>query len=101
MIRALLTIDDVASRNTPAIVDALAERGIRAIPYAWWRENGLDGDIDTFWTFDFAEYNIRPGSGFTLEDMWRRIDDRSPERGAAILEDGGRHIILLHAHDET
>ena len=28
---AILTIDDVASRNTPAIVDYLAEKGIRAI----------------------------------------------------------------------
>ncbi len=71
------------------------------IPYSWWREQGLDADIDTFWTFDFAEYNIRPGSSFTLEDVFRRIDDRRPEAGAAILQDGGRHILLLHAHDET
>ncbi|WP_035777154.1 polysaccharide deacetylase family protein [Butyrivibrio sp. AE3004] len=44
------------------------------IPYSWWKENGLDKDIDTFWTYDFAEYNIRPDS---------------------------YHILLLHSHDET
>ena len=31
MIQALLTIDDVSSRNTPAIVDYLNDVGIRAI----------------------------------------------------------------------
>ena len=24
----------------------------RAISYPWWKEEGLDRDIDTFWTFD-------------------------------------------------
>ena len=31
---ALLTIDDIASKNTPAIVDYLNEKGIRAIMFA-------------------------------------------------------------------
>ena len=34
------------------------------IPYAFWKEQGLDRNIDTLWTFDFAEYRIRPDSGF-------------------------------------
>ncbi len=71
------------------------------IPYAWWHENGLDQDIDTLWTFDFAEYNIRPGSGFTLTDVWNRIRDMDPRSGGALLAPEGRHILLLHAHDET
>lgn len=71
------------------------------IPYAWWKENGLDRDIDTLWTFDFGEYNIRPGSGFTADDVLKRIYDPDPVSGAAMLADGGRHIILIHAHDET
>ena len=73
----------------------------RAITYPWWKEMGLDKDIDTFWTFDFAEYNIRPGKDFTIDDVWKRVNDPAPASGSAILEDGGRHIILLHAHDET
>ena len=34
MIQAVLTIDDIASRNTPAIVDYLREKGIRAVMFA-------------------------------------------------------------------
>ena len=69
--------------------------------YPWWSERGLDKDIDTFWSFDFAEYNIRPGSGFGLEDVMKRIHDSDPEDGAVLLRDNSSHILLLHAHDET
>ena len=69
--------------------------------YPWWSERGLDKDIDTFWTFDFAEYCIRPGSGFGLEDVMKRIHDKEPEDGAVLLKDNSSHILLLHAHDET
>lgn len=69
--------------------------------YPFWKENGLDKDIDTFWTFDFAEYMIRPGSGFTLDDVMKRIYDPDPENGAPLLNDGSSHLLLLHAHDET
>lgn len=71
------------------------------IPYAWWKEYGLDKNVDTLWTFDFAEYQIRPDSGFTVDDVWARINDKSPKTGAALLADPGSHILLLHAHDET
>ena len=71
------------------------------LQYPWWKERGLDKDIDTFWTFDFMEYCIRPGSGFTLENVMGRIYDTSPEDGAALLNDGSSHILLTHAHDET
>ncbi|MCR5531626.1 MAG: polysaccharide deacetylase family protein [Lachnospiraceae bacterium] len=71
------------------------------IPYPYWKEVGLDKDIDTFWTFDFAEYNIRPNSGFTVENVWNRIYGKEPGVGVKLLEDGGYHFLLLHAHDET
>ncbi len=71
------------------------------IPYPWWKTQGLDQDIDTYWTFDFEEYNIRPGSGFTSEDCWKKIEDPAPSYGAPLLEDGAYHLLLLHAHDET
>ena len=35
MIKALLTIDDIASKNTPEIVDYLVEKGIKVIMFAW------------------------------------------------------------------
>lgn len=71
------------------------------LDYAWWKEQGLDKDIDTFWTFDFAEYNIRPGSGFGLDDVMKRIYDTDPKDGAQLLKENSNHILLLHAHDET
>ena len=71
------------------------------IDYPWWKEMGLDKDIDTFWTFDFAEYNIRPDSGFTIDDVMKRIYDQEPQDGAVLFKDGSSHILLLHAHDIT
>ena len=73
----------------------------RKIPYPWLKENGLDKDIDTLWTFDFAEYQIRPGSGFTMDDVFKRIHDDDPPSGGVLLEDGSHHIILMHDHKET
>ena len=35
MIKALLTIDDISSKNTPQIVDYLVEKGITALMFAW------------------------------------------------------------------
>ena len=97
---------DKGGKNKEALQKYLTENGFNKvkdtqIPYKWWQDNGLNKDIDTFWTFDFAEYNIRPDSGFTKDDVWRKIHDPNPSTGAALLADGGRHIILLHAHDET
>ena len=203
MIKALLTIDDIASKNTPAIVDYLVEKGIRTIMFAWgenvekypeeaeyalkkgmivgnhsyshpffsklsfeecvseiekcetvlndlyrrcgierkyrpfrfpygdrggdngellqkyfkehgfhkvddtkisfpsWKDSGLDVEIGTMWTFDFAEYNIRKGSDFTEEDVMKRIHYIDPENHEGLLVEGSHHILLLHAHDET
>lgn len=97
---------DKGGENKDAFQNYLAEKGFdklddRRIAYPWWKEQKLDRDIDTLWTFDLAEYNIRPGSGFTADDVMKRIDDPSPGIGAPMLADGGEHIILLHAHDET
>ncbi|WP_022778141.1 polysaccharide deacetylase family protein [Butyrivibrio sp. AE3009] len=84
----------------------LAEHGFhkvddRDITYPWWKESGLDKDIDTLWTFDFAEYNIRQGSGFTIDNVYGRMTDQNPASGAVLFAPGGNHILLIHAHDET
>ena len=97
---------DKGRRNKDALQSFLREKGFSKvndtrIPYPWWRENGLDRDIDTLWTFDFTEYNIRPNSGYTIEDVWKRVRNTNPENGAALYAPEGRHILLLHAHDET
>lgn len=73
----------------------------RHIPYAWWREHGMDKDIDTFWTFDFEEYRIQYDPDFTKESIWAKVKEKNPERGAALFGENQRHIVLMHAHDET
>ncbi len=97
---------DKGGDNKDSLQKYLREKGFhkvddRHISYSWWKENGLDRDIDTFWTFDFGEYNIRPDSGFTRESVWERMHDPEPKSGAALFGENNRHILLLHAHDET
>ena len=73
----------------------------RHISYAWWREHGMDKDIDTFWTFDFEEYRIQNDPDFTQKSIWDKVHDANPIRGAALFGENQRHIVLMHAHDET
>ena len=58
---------DKGGANKEALQKYLKEKGFHKVDdtgldYPWWKEFGLDKDIDTFWTFDFEEYVIRPGS---------------------------------------
>ena len=94
---------DKGGENREALQKYLRENGFHKvddthITYSWWRGNT---DIDTFWTFDFAEYNIRQGSDFTKDSVWKRMHDTNPKEGAVLFAENNRHIILLHAHDET
>ena len=97
---------DKGGSNKDALQEYLRKNGFDKVcdtqlEYEWWKAYGLDKDIDTFWTFDFAEYQIRKDSGFTKEDVFKRIEDPAPENGAALLADGSNHMLLIHAHDET
>ena len=53
MIRAVLTIDDIASKNTPAIVDYLCEKGIKPLMFAWGEK------VEEY--FDNAVYVLKKG----------------------------------------
>ena len=97
---------DKGGANKEALQNYLKEKGFHKvddtdITYPWWKENGLGTDTDTFWTFDFGEYMIRPGSDFTKESVWERMHDKNPQSGAVLFAENNHHIILLHAHDET
>ena len=97
---------DQGGENRQALQKYLKDSGFdkvkdTQIAYPWWREQGHDRALDTFWTFDFMEYRIRPGSGFTLEDVLKRVEDQQPQYGAPLLNEGASHIILMHAHDKT
>ncbi len=97
---------DKGGSNKDALQKYLRDKGFhkvddRHITYDWWKENNLNTDIDTFWTFDFEEYVIRPDSGYTKEFVWQKMHDKNPKSGAVLFAENNRHIILLHAHDET
>lgn len=97
---------DKGGANAPMLQQYLREQGFhklddRHIPYAWWKKNGLDKAIDTFWTFDFAEYRMHSEPDFTKESIWARMHDPAPQSGAALFREGHRHILLLHDHEES
>lgn len=71
------------------------------IAYHWWRRENLNKDIDTFWTFDFEEYRMYQNAGFTKESVWEKMHDASPKSGEVLFRENNRHILLMHAHDET
>ena len=94
------------AENKTALQQYLAQRRFdkvddRHIPYAWWREHGMDKDIDTFWSFDFEEYRIQYDLDCTKESVWEKVNDKNPARGAALFGENQRHIVLMHAFDET
>ena len=97
---------DKGGANKDALQKYLKDNGFNKVDdtkilYPEWKEDGFDKDIDTVWTFDFAEYNIRQGSGFTADDVMKRISGEDSEVYPKLYEDGSYHILLLHAHDET
>lgn len=97
---------DKGGANKEALQKYFKEKGFHKVDdtqfdYPWWKENGLNTDIDTFWTFDFGEYMIRPGSDYTKESVWERMHDKNPKSGAVLFAENNHHILLLHSHDET
>ena len=97
---------DKGGKNKDFVQAYLREKGFHKVddthlPWSWWKENGLHTDIDTFWSFDFGEYQIRPGSDYTKESVWQRMHDEHPANGGVLFGEGNRNILLLHDHDET
>ncbi|SDB59284.1 hypothetical protein SAMN02910263_03092 [Butyrivibrio sp. INlla16] len=76
---------DKGGENKELLQKYLAQQGFDKvddtnIPYSWWKESELDKDIDTLWTYDFAEYNIRPDSGFTMDEcLMKGVEFVAPE----------------------
>jgi len=97
---------DKGGTNKEGLQKYLKEHGFHKVKdthldYPWWKEFGMDKDMDTFWTFDFGEYMIRPGSDFTKESVWERMHDKNPKSGGVLFAENNHHILLMHAHDET
>ena len=73
----------------------------REIKYKWWSDNNLDKDIDMFWTFDFREYELNWGKGYSYNDIIERILDKNPKSGGALLKEDSMNIVLIHDIEET
>ena len=71
------------------------------IRFDWYKKQGHDKDIDIYWTFDFAEYQLEQNNGFEYEDIINRINDKHPSDGAALLEENSFHIAMIHDHEQT
>ena len=97
---------DKGGKNAELLQKYFKEKGFNKlvdtdITYPWWKESGCSRDIDTLWTFDFEEYRVRPNSGFTEEDIWKKVNDARPAMGGPILSEESVNLVLIHAHDET
>ncbi len=80
----------------------------RAFDNMMYVKKGQKNDTDVYWTFDYAEYNIRPGSSFTFDDVVNRVDDFMGSPSAQPVISGkapegavSKNIILIHDHVET
>ena len=73
---------------------------------------GHKANRDVYWTFDFAEYNLRPENTFTFDDVVKRIDAyfglpekpcawQQGQSGKAPAGEPSKNIILIHDHNET
>lgn len=97
---------DKGGEKKEALQKYITERGFHKvddtnIPYPWWKEYGMDRDVDTFWTFDFEEYRLYQDAEFTKQSIWNKMNNSDPQKGAVLFAEENKHIILFHAHDET
>lgn len=58
-------------------------------------------EIDTFWSYDFAEYWMHGVSEWTFDKILKRITDTEENGGIDLFKDQSHQILLLHAHDES
>ena len=61
---------------------------------------------DVLWTFDYAEYNLRPGNDFSFNDVIKRIEDKfgtaeNPAYPQPEADSKAKEIVLIHDHEET
>lgn len=97
--------DDKGGENKESYQQFFREHGFsklddRNIVDEYWTKYDFYNDIDTFWSFDFEEYNIRSGSEFTKDNVLSNIDEFFNRAEQDVGKDFW-HIFIIHAHDET
>lgn len=70
------------------------------IEYPWYIENGLDEDLDIFWTFDCEDYRFSiPPHIFGMNDVFNHMDEKYPKNGGSLMTGIGAEIILMHDNE--
>ena len=108
---------DGGGKNEDSLQQYLKEHGFTQLDQsnilpAEYEKAGIRQDqgslCDTKWTFDYAEWQVRPNSGFTVEDSISRANVRFgvpsadiPDCGAAPDGVKAEQLILIHDHEET
>ncbi len=97
---------DKGGENKDALQETLKNKGFvklgdKQIPYAWYEENGLHADVDTFWTYDFAEWMLGCGQAKGADEIIARMEDKNPGSGEPLFLEDARHILLFHDHVES
>ncbi|ABX40792.1 polysaccharide deacetylase family protein [Lachnoclostridium phytofermentans] len=67
----------------------------------WYDREGLIEGVDVLWTYDFTEYRIQNDTSLTYDDLVARIHEKKQGSSDSLLNEGSRHIVLLHDHEET
>lgn len=95
---------DKGGASRDFLQEYLKSKGYKALSeietYSFFDKNNIN-DIDISCTFDIAEYNIRPGNGLDEKYVFERLNDLKSQDQTALFSENSRHIVLLHAHDET
>ncbi|MDR3594055.1 polysaccharide deacetylase family protein [Clostridium sp.] len=97
---------DKGGKNKNALQEYFSKNGFSRIDateinYDWYYEKGLNTDYDVLWTFDFTEYKLEYGNGFTYNNILNLIDDDKPETGGSLLAPNTHNIVLIHDHEKT
>lgn len=74
------------------------------ITYRWFKENNLNTDFDTYWTYDFEEWRLKgdyQGEIKTFDDILKKMEDPQPKEGGSLLNKNSAEILLMHDHEET
>ncbi|MHA1793838.1 MAG: polysaccharide deacetylase family protein [Promethearchaeota archaeon] len=74
------------------------------ITYSWYKELGLDKDIDVYWTFDTLDWCLlskKPKHGIhSIDDVLKRLDFNEPGNKMGLNDSKSNDIIVLHDFEQ-
>jgi len=101
---------DKGTRSKAALQALLRQLGYLPAPsagitYSLYRSQGLDMDVDWYWTYDVMDWSIHsnePRQGIdSIEKVLARMDEDEPENWKGLNSGDSAEIILLHDHEDT